>query len=162
MLVFLFVLKIQEAIDSLFSTWCPKQFWSNRINSFDGEDFEGSPSDYYTGTIVKHIEACCGRQSIRNPWRLYPSNRMYTKPISISKLPGLHVSAHAFLTYETQLARLLDRKRVRLACKRPRDRSPRLAHSFVKPWSWKHFYGHSPSSADSKRAVVSYWRKNVH
>ena len=24
------------------------------------------------------------------------------------------------------------------------------------------FYGHSPSSADSRRAVVSYWRKNVH
>ena len=29
-------------------------------------------------------------------------------------------------------------------------------------WSWKHFYGHSPSSADSRRVVVSYWRKNVH
>ena len=26
----------------------------------------------------------------------------------------------------------------------------------------KKFYGHSPSSADSRRAVVSYWRKNVH
>ena len=26
----------------------------------------------------------------------------------------------------------------------------------------KNFYGHSPSSADSRRAVVSYWRKNVH
>ena len=29
-------------------------------------------------------------------------------------------------------------------------------------WSWKHFFGHSPSSADSRRAVVSYWQKNVH
>ena len=26
----------------------------------------------------------------------------------------------------------------------------------------KRFYGHSPSSADSRRAVVIYWRKNVH
>ena len=26
----------------------------------------------------------------------------------------------------------------------------------------KKFYGHSPSSADSRRAVVSYWQKNVH
>ena len=25
----------------------------------------------------------------------------------------------------------------------------------------KTFLGHSPSSADSRRAVVSYWRKNV-
>ena len=48
------------------------------------------------------------------------------------------------------------------ASKRPRVRSPRTAHSFVETWSWKHFYGHSPSSADSRRAAVSYWRKNVH
>ena len=26
----------------------------------------------------------------------------------------------------------------------------------------KNSYGHSPSSADSRRAVVSYWQKNVH
>ena len=25
----------------------------------------------------------------------------------------------------------------------------------------KKYYGHSPSSADSRRATVSYWRKNV-
>ena len=50
----------------------------------------------------------------------------------------------------------------RSACKQPRVRSPRPAHSFVETWSWKHFYGHSPSSADPRRAVVSYWRKNVH
>ena len=36
------------------------------------------------------------------------------------------------------------------------------AHSFVETLSWKNFYGHSPSSADSRRAVVSYWQKNVH
>ena len=49
-----------------------------------------------------------------------------------------------------------------LGMKRPRVRSLRPADSFVETWSWKHFYGHSPSSADSRRVVVSYWRKNVH
>ena len=32
-------------------------------------------------------------------------------------------------------ARMLDRKRVRLACKRHRVQSPRPAHSFVETWS---------------------------
>ena len=36
------------------------------------------------------------------------------------------------------------------------------AHSFVETWSWKNFYSHSSSFTDSRRAVVSYWRKNVH
>ena len=44
----------------------------------------------------------------------------------------------------------------------PRVRPPRPTHSFVETWSWKNFYGHSPSPADSRRSVVSYWRKNVH
>ena len=39
---------------------------------------------------------------------------------------------------------------------------PRPAHSFVETWSGKHFYGHSLSSADSRRTFVSYLRKNVH
>ena len=29
-------------------------------------------------------------------------------------------------------------------------------------WSLKFFYGHSLPSADSRRAIVSFWRKNVH
>ena len=32
----------------------------------------------------------------------------------------------------------------------------------VEIWSWNIFYGHSLPSADSRRAVVSLWRKNVH
>ena len=28
--------------------------------------------------------------------------------------------------------------------------------------SWNIFYGHSLPSADSRRAVLSFWRKNVH
>ena len=46
--------------------------------------------------------------------------------------------------------------------KRPWVRSPCPVHSFMETWSWKHFYNHSPSSSDSRRAVVSYWRKNVY
>ena len=41
-------------------------------------------------------------------------------------------------------------------------RAPVRPHSFVEIWSWKHFYDHSHPSADSRRAVVSYWRKNGH
>ena len=33
---------------------------------------------------------------------------------------------------------------------------------FRGDWSWNIFYGHSLPSADSRRAVVSFWRKNVH
>ena len=29
-------------------------------------------------------------------------------------------------------------------------------------WPWNIFYGHSLPSADSQKAVVSFWRKNVH
>ena len=40
--------------------------------------------------------------------------------------------------------------------------SPRSATFFRGDWSWNIFYGHSFPSADSRRAVVSFWRKNVH
>ena len=33
---------------------------------------------------------------------------------------------------------------------------------FRGDWSWNIVYGHSLPSADSRRAVVSFWRKNVH
>ena len=35
-------------------------------------------------------------------------------------------------------------------------------HSSVEIDHENIFYGHSPPSADSRRAVVSFWRKNVH
>ena len=38
----------------------------------------------------------------------------------------------------------------------------KLATFFRGAWSWNIFYGHSLPSADSRRAVVSFWRKNVH
>ena len=39
---------------------------------------------------------------------------------------------------------------------------PRSATFLRGDWSWNIFYGHSLPSADSRRAVVSFWRKNVH
>ena len=52
---------------------------------------------------------------------------------------------------------------VRLETRRSRDQPPpRSATFFRGDWSWNIFYGHSLPSADSKRVVVSFWRKNVH
>ena len=49
--------------------------------------------------------------------------------------------------------------RVRLMIRRSRVQPPQ---GFVEIWSWNIFYGHSLPSADSRRAVVRFWRKNVH
>ena len=52
---------------------------------------------------------------------------------------------------------------VRLETRRSRVQSPpRSATFFRGDWSWNIFYGHSLASADSRRTVVSFWRKNVH
>ena len=37
-----------------------------------------------------------------------------------------------------------------------------LTTFFLRDWSWKFFYGHSLPSTDLRRAVVSFWQKNVH
>ena len=53
--------------------------------------------------------------------------------------------------------------RVRLETRRSRFRpQPRSATFFRGDWSWNIFYGHSLLSTDSRRAVVTFWRKNVH
>ena len=52
--------------------------------------------------------------------------------------------------------------RVRPACRRLRVRSWGPATFFCGDWSGNHFYGHSLPTPDSSRAVVSYWRKDVH
>ena len=39
---------------------------------------------------------------------------------------------------------------------------PRSATFFRGDWPWNIFYGHSLPSTDSRRAVVSFWWKNVH
>ena len=52
---------------------------------------------------------------------------------------------------------------VRLETRRSRVQPPpRSATFFRGDWSWNIFYYHSLPSADSRRAVVSFWRKNVH
>ena len=52
---------------------------------------------------------------------------------------------------------------VRLETRRSRVQPPpRSATFFHRDWSWNIFYGHSLPSADSRRAVISFWRKNVH
>ena len=37
-----------------------------------------------------------------------------------------------------------------------------VATFFRGDWSWNSFYGHSLPSADSRRAFVSFWWKNLH
>ena len=52
---------------------------------------------------------------------------------------------------------------VRLETRRsPVRPPPRSATFFRGDWSWNIFYGHYLPSADSRRAGVSFWRKNVH
>ena len=52
---------------------------------------------------------------------------------------------------------------VRLETRRSRVQPPpRSATFFRGDCSWNIFYGHSLPSADSRKAVVSFWRKNVH
>ena len=52
---------------------------------------------------------------------------------------------------------------VRLESRRSRVQPPpRSATFFLGDWSWNIFYGHSLPSADSRRTVVSFWRKNVY
>ena len=38
----------------------------------------------------------------------------------------------------------------------------RSSKFFPGDWSWNHFYSHSRPTADSSRAIVSYWQKDVH
>ena len=52
---------------------------------------------------------------------------------------------------------------VRLETRRSRVQPPTRSATFFRgDWSWNIFYGHSLPSANSRRAVVSFWRKNVH
>ena len=59
-------------------------------------------------------------------------------------------------------ARQLNRMHGRLVIRRVWVRGSGPATFFRWDWSWNLFYGHSLPSADSRREVVSYLRKNVH
>ena len=73
-----------------------------------------------------------------------------------------------FICFLGKIRKLFRRPRwlgcaVRLKTRRSRVQPPpRSATFFRGDWSWNIFYGHSLPSADSRRAVVSFWRKNVH
>ena len=64
------------------------------------------------------------------------------------------LSVIALLKWYTQTSRLVIR--------RSQVRGSGLAPFFRWDWSWNLFFGHSLPSADSRREVVSYLRKNVH
>ena len=55
----------------------------------------------------------------------------------------------------TQVGGLIDSKGYGLA-------TPQGTYKCFVTWENVIFYGHSLPSADSRRAVVSFWRKNVH
>ena len=69
-------------------------------------------------------------------------------PYLLIKLAGLGGSVGCAVRLETRRSRV--------------QPPPRSATFFRGDWSWNIFYGHSLPSADSRRAVVSFWRKNVH
>ena len=68
--------------------------------------------------------------------------------MSRSRLAGLGGSVGCAVWLETRRSRV--------------QPPPRSATFFHGDWSWNIFYGHSFPSADSRRAVVSFWRMNVH
>ena len=51
---------------------------------------------------------------------------------------------------------------IRLVVRKSRVQSSGPAPSFIEVWSWSNFYGHSLPTADSNKAVVSYWWKYGH
>ena len=52
--------------------------------------------------------------------------------------------------------------KMKMDCGRSRVRSSGPATFFRGDWSRNHFYGYYFHDADSSRAVVNYWRKDVH
>ena len=70
---------------------------------------------------------------------------------------------HKQITYNLSRPRLLSPMRVRLVIRKLRIRPLSGSATFFRgDWSWNIFYGHSLLSTDSRRAVVSFWGKNVH
>ena len=69
--------------------------------------------------------------------------------------PGLHDIRKPPLTYNRGWSRWFGLMCIQLVIRRSAVRS-------LLVWQWNIFIGHSLSSADSRRAAVSFWRKNVH
>ena len=85
---------------------------------------------------------------------------------TIEDLSGKPHSENKVLAYSSELT---VRPRISL-CPIIHDQSPqknvvrssRTVTIFCGDWLWNNFYCHSLPFTDSRRAVVSYWRKNVH
>ena len=72
----------------MFETTCPDVF--SKGNSIF-ESFEGTPSGYRYGHVVNEIESFCGRQSIKNPRKIYPIGSD-DDDISLKAMLDFHVS----------------------------------------------------------------------
>ena len=94
-----------------------------------------------------------GRPVLSAPWKVKASTSTWAGPF----FPHPEKWKHQLRAPGTVAGSV----RIRLVCGRLQVQSSRPAkHSFVEIWSWKNFYDHSLPSGDSRRAVVSYWRKN--
>ena len=83
--------------------------------------------------------------------------RNYTDEVSVAKKgTSTYLTQNAGLGGSVGCAVRLETRRSRV------QPPPRSATFFRGDWSWNIFYGHSLPSADSRRAVVSFWWKNVH
>ena len=96
-----------------------------------------------------HAWLCCREVSRRQDFlKDLPRESVLLKELPHSLSAGLGGSVGCAVRLETRRSRV--------------HPPPRSATFFHGDWSWNIFYGHSLPSADSRRAVVSFWRKNVH
>ena len=83
----------------------------------------------------------------------------------LSAWQTVHMKCQNFFCLEKKKSRplWLHWMLIQLVIRRLRVQTPPgRQHSFVEIWSWNIFYGHCLPSADSRRADVSFWQKNVH
>ena len=95
----------------------------------------------------EYFEFCHVKRGLRGIHKCHaPAHPLYLIRSFSTCLSGLGGSVGCVVRLETRRSRV----------------APRSATFFRGYWSWNIFYGHSLPSADSRRAVVSFWRKNVH
>ena len=95
------------------------------------------------------VNICSSSLLLLRPWRL----KAVLHNCGISWVSSLIAGLTVWLSW----------MRVQLVIRRLQIRLPLdWQHSFKEIWSWNIFYCHSLPSADSRRAVVSFWWKNVH
>ena len=120
--------------------------------------------EYQSATLLPSILACnlgCSGLSHVVHTRISVSNKVY-EYLSATLLPIILVCNLGYSPLSAGLGGPVGCA-LRLETRRSRVQPPpRSATFFRGDWSWNIFYGHSPPSADSRRAVVSFWRKNVH